>query len=259
MIKSKLIRFIAAATLCLSTSVIAMSPTDNSSSQSTFSPNQVKQIEKIIHNYLVSKPEVLLEASRALQQQQMNRMQQSAVAAIRKNIPSIFSDSASPSVGNVNAPVVLVEFFDYQCGHCKAMRPVIDSIIKDNKDLRVIFKELPIFGADSTFAAKAALASAMQGKYYAFHNALLAANDPITNDKVFQVAKKMGLDIKKLKTDMKNPAYEKQIKANFKLAEALRLVGTPAFIISNKAHTKFRFIPGAAPKNTFIQAINAVK
>ncbi|MCH9769802.1 MAG: DsbA family protein [Gammaproteobacteria bacterium] len=254
--KNKILSIIAAVLLTVSAVAIAATPAKISTD---FTPAQTKQIQDIVHSYLVKNPGVLLEASQALQRQQLARIQKAAVVAIKSNSQKLFNNAASPSVGNVNAPIQMIEFFDYQCGHCKAMRPVIAKLIKNNPNVRVIFKELPIFGANSTFAAKAALASVKQGKYYAFHNALLAASDPLTNDKVFSVAKKVGLNVAKLKKDMQNRAYAMQIKANFKLAENLRLIGTPAFVFGNKQHTKFQFIPGAAPAAQLQQAIDAVK
>ncbi len=234
-----------------------------------FSPEQVKDIQKIIHDYLVKNPKVLLEASQALQKQAAIKAQKTALAAIAKNKKQLFHDAATPTAGNPNGDVVIVEFFDYQCGHCKEMNPIIISILKQDKDVQVVFKELPIFGANSTNAAKAALASIKQGKYLQFHEAMLAAKNPLTPKKVMTIAKKVGLNINQLKKDMALPATTQQIRDNFKLAEKLKLVGTPAFVIANKASTtsaanssqpmKVKFIPGSTSQANMQQQIDAVK
>lgn len=224
-----------------------------------FTPDQVKAIQNIVHKYLVKNPKVLVEASRALQAQQMKTQQANAVSAIEKNKQQIFNDSASPVAGNPNGNVSVVEFFDYQCGHCKTMNTTINSLLKDNSNVRLVLKELPIFGGNSKFAAQAALAAKSQNKYFEFHKALLATSNPLDNNKVMAVAKKVGLNIDQLKKDMNSENVQQELRMNFKLAEKLKLMGTPAFIISNKALTKFRFIPGATSLANLKQQIKAVQ
>ena len=182
-------------------------PNTTTTTTTSFSPQQVKDIQKVVHNYLVNNPQVLVEASQALQKQSQKKEQQFAQQVIQKNVQQLFKDPASPVVGNQRGTVTLVEFFDYQCGHCKAMNPIIQNIVKKNKNLRVVFKELPIFGSESQFAAKAALASVKQGKDYVFHDALLSENNPLTSKKVFQVAKKVGLNVTELKKRYEQLSY----------------------------------------------------
>ena len=127
------------------------------------------------------------------------------------------------------------------------MASQIEKLTTEDKDLRLVFKELPIFGGMSEYAAKAALAAAMQSseKYYAFHNLLFSTSGPLTKESVMGFAKKSGLNIVTLRKDMESADVAKQIKANFQLAQALKIMGTPTFVISNKAQTKFAYIPGA--------------
>ena len=214
---------------------------------SAFTPVQINQMHEIIRNYLVSNPQVLVEASQALQAQQEKQMQTSAMSAIEQNKTALFNDASSPTVGSKTAPVILVEFFDYQCGHCRSMAPSLEKLVTEDKNLHVIFKELPIFGGVSDFAAKAALAVAtMQPeKYYAYHNALLTSTGTLTKESVIALAKKEGLNVEKLKKDMELPAIQKQLHDNFLLAQSLKVMGTPTFVVANQAQTKFAYIPGA--------------
>lgn len=224
-----------------------------------FSPNQVKDIEKIVHDYLIKNPQVLIEASKSLQSQQQQKMEDAALKGIRKNKEQLFSDKASPIAGNTNGGVTLVEFFDYQCGHCKTMAAIVKSLLNEDKNLKVVYKELPIFGENSKFAAMAALASAKQGKYDAFHNALFEVDGGLTPAKVLEIAKQVGIDVKKLRRDMKSKTIKTQIRNNFRLAQAIKIIGTPTFVIGNKQLTKFKFIPGATSREDLQQQIKSLE
>lgn len=212
-----------------------------------FTPEQITQLDKIIHDYIVKNPHVLVEATQTLRLQQEKKMQHEAMESIARNKMALFNNPSSPSIGSKDAPVTLVEFFDYQCGHCRVMAPAIEKIISEDKSIHMIFKELPIFGDISNYAAKAALASAKQpnNKYYAFHNMLLTSSAPLTKESVMDIAKKAGLNIPMLNKDIDSPDIQKQLHDNMELAQALKVMGTPTFVISNKTHTKFEYIPGA--------------
>ena len=217
--------------------------------QGNLTPAQVTQVEKIIHSYIVKNPQILVEASEALQQQQVAKIEKQAKSAISKNAKEIFNGVGSPVLGNAEGKVSLVEFFDYQCGHCKRMATVVENLMQQDKNLRIVFKELPIFGGNSRFAAEAALASLKQGndKYLAFHNALMKAANPLTPAIVEETAKKVGLDWAEIQKDMKTPSVQDQLKANFQLATELGIQGTPSFVIGNRSGSNSTFVPGAAP------------
>ena len=123
----------ALATSLVSQAVIA------DDAASSMSDAQKKEIEKVVHDYLVSNPEVLLEASQALQTKQQQNMQQQAQSAIQENADALFQGKLT-TVGNAKGNVSVVEFFDYQCIHCKKMAPVLESLVKKDSDVRVIYK-----------------------------------------------------------------------------------------------------------------------
>lgn len=237
------------------------SSTSNSSvngSANSFTPSQTSAIQQIVHDYLVKNPDVLVEASQALQEREMAKAQQSALSSITQNKDKLFNDPNSPVMGNAKGNVTIVEFLDYQCGHCKNMSTVIAKAIKQNSNLRVVIKELPIFGAVSEFAAKAALASVKQGKFDAFHAALLSQTSPLSKQTVLNLAKSLGIDINKLQKDINNPEIAQQIKGNFQLAQNIRLMGTPAFVLGNSDLSQFKYIPGATSQDSLQQQINSL-
>lgn len=212
---------------------------------------QKQQVEQVVHDYLVSHPEVLLEASQALQVKQQAEAQQVAKSAISKHADQLFKADGAVT-GNPKGAVTVVEFFDYQCVHCKRMKPIISEISKNNANVRVIYKELPIFGKRSETASRAALAAAKQGKYAAMQAALLNIEKRLDDALVLSTAESIGLDMAKLKQDMKSKAIDEELAANHKLADNLNLMGTPAFIVASTPNGQFNasyeptFIPGAA-------------
>lgn len=236
---------------------------DTAVANQNFNSAQVQQIQKIVHDYLIQNPNVLVEASQALQAQMQEKQVETALAAIKQNVTKLFTDPATPVVGNANPEVSIVEFFDYQCGHCKEMNTIVQGMMKKNTNLRLILKELPIFGGNSQFAAKAALGAyeVDPTKYYALHDALLAADNPMSEIKVFKAARDAGYSdaqIAQIKTAMNGPKVQQELKDNFQLAQALQLAGTPAFIIANKDQSQFRFIPGSTSAEDLQKQINDV-
>lgn len=219
----------------------------NTTKAAEFSPEQKTAIQKIVHEYVVAHPEVLVEASQVLQQRQQQQMMQQANVAIKANRQQLFAGN-SPVAGSPTAKVNMVEFFDYQCVHCREVAPMVKKIMDTNKTVRVIFKELPILGQDSVTASKAALAANLQGKYLALHDAMFKSQKSLSEEQILSLAKSVGLDVDKLKQDMNSTAVQAELQANMDLAQKIGVMGTPAFIIATNTqgdNMKVFFVPGA--------------
>ncbi len=233
----KLLRLTTFAALAVSSlisqPVFADSPVA-SSANNALTEGQITQIKSLVHDYLVTNPQVLVEASQSLQQQEMKKMADSAKTGITANAKELFANQADPVGGDVKGDVTLIEFFDYQCPHCKDISPVIQKLIAGDSKLRVVYKQLPIFGQTSKDAAAIALASLKQGReaFLKLNEALLAAENPLSKDKALQIAKSLGLDTTKLEKDMSSDDVQKQIAQNLSLAQTLNLMGTPTFIVA---------------------------
>ncbi len=225
------------------------------------SPEQKKQFEQVIHDYLVTNPEVLMEASQALQAKQQQAMQKEAKSAIAQNASQLLNGKLAVA-GNPAGDVTIVEFFDYQCIHCKKMKPVISELLKKDNNIRVVYKEFPIFGKNSELASRATLAAAMQGKYAAMHDALLQTDKRLDKDVIMELAKSAGLDVTKLQADMDSKAITEELDANRALAEKMHLMGTPAFVVLStpkgvlKAGAETAFIPGGASAEALQALVN---
>ena len=144
-------------------------------------------------------------------------------------------DPTSPVLGNPQGNITLTEFFDYNCPHCKKMVGTIQQIVSSDPQLRVTYREWPVFGPGSEFAARASLASLNQGKYWPFHAALLAMKDRAEEPSVMRVARQVGLDEAKLRADMQAENVDEHIQTSSELAEHMGLVGTPTFICGDEA------------------------
>jgi protein-disulfide isomerase len=210
------------------------------------SPAQRQAVEDAVGDYLRKHPEIVVEAINILRQ----REQVSEAAQTRNVIaargPELFNDSSTPVGGNPDGDVTLVEFFDYRCGYCKRVFPTVKKLIEDDGNIRFVYKEFPILGPASVYAARAALASREQGKYQEFHDALMTAKGALTEDKVLRIAESADLDRAALLEAMsRNEAeYDRVFAKNRELAQALKINGTPAFVAGDTV------VRGAADYNS---------
>ena len=232
------VRILAAAGLAASL-IAAPAVTPALAQDAPLTATQRTEVEQIVRDYLLANPEVVYEALTVLQQRE-----EMAAAERQREMVVAFRDQLeesphSPIMGNPDGDVTLVEFFDYQCGYCKRMLDRVFQVAEDDGNLRIVFKEFPILGPQSTAAARAALASREQGLYLEFHNALMGFQGQLSDDVIFGLAREVGLDVGRLQADMESEAVSAEIAANLELARALDIRGTPAFVIGDNV------VPGA--------------
>ena len=141
-------------------------------------------------------------------------------------------------MGNPNGNIIITAFFDYNCFYSKKSFKSIIELIKTNKNIKIVIRELPIFGDDSIYAAKAALASKMQNKYEEFKKKLMD-NPKNDNESVIKIANDLNIDISLLKEDMNSMYVKNHIKYSQEISQTLNISGVPVFIINNE------IIPGA--------------
>ena len=195
---------------------------------------QGDEFEQRVRYYLVENPQVLVESLQRVEQQQRAVQTDELGRIISARSDEIFNDPETPVGGNPEGDVNLVEFFDYNCPYCRRVAPTLVEVEKHDPKLRLVYKEWPILGPNSEFAARAALASRSQGKYVEFHKALMLASGLINKSKVLEVATEVGLDLERLKQDMEAPEIKAAIERNKQLAQVLRITGTPTFVIGSQ-------------------------
>lgn len=206
--------------------------------QAALTPAQVAAVQDVVRDYVRGHPEVVNEALKTILDQRRAAEEEHRKLNIRALAKELNQDPDLP-VGNADGDVTVVEFFDYACPYCKAMAPKLQILINDDKKVRFVFKDFPVLGSISDFAAHAALASRNQDKYLPFHFALMDSQGHLSQDIVFAIAKSVGIDVKRLKQDMAAPELDQIIARNKKLAEGLNIDGTPDFIVGETV------IPGA--------------
>jgi protein-disulfide isomerase len=204
---------------------------------------------KTIREYLLANPEVLVEAMQELERKQDSQRDAQAQKGVRENQAELYRDPDSPTGGNPDGDVVIVEFNDYQCPYCKRAYQAVKSVVGSDKQVKIIYKDIPILGEASKIAALAALASARQGKHGPLHNALMEHTGKLDRDKILEIAVGVGVDRAQLEKDMEDPKLKQIIDRNMALASALGVRGTPAFVIGKQ------FVPGAIDAATLKQLI----
>lgn len=217
---------------------VAQAGAAKTSDTGPFSADQKQAIEGIVRDYLLKNPEILLEVGKELEKRQSMMQAAEQKRFIIENKEKIFSSGHDFVFGNPKGDITVVEFFDYNCPWCKRALGELLKLTESDSNVKVILKEFPIFGENSTFTAKAAMASIKQGKYLEFHTALMKERQ-VTKDNVFKIAEKVGLDVAKLKSDMENPEFDAAIKTTTDIAQALGIEGTPGFIVDTKVNVGF--------------------
>ena len=181
------------------------------------------QIEQVVHDYLLAHPEVLPDAMDALRDKQHAKTIADNRAAILEPFGSAWAGSAHPDL-------TIVEYYDYNCGYCRASLPAIGQLLASDPKLRIVFREFPVLAESSATAARMSLAAAEQGKFKPFHDSLYAGG-PVTDQSIAAAAKIAGVDSAKAAAFA--PKADAEIAANMGIARQLGLTGTPSWVIGN--------------------------
>lgn len=233
-----------------------------SASAEEFNGDQKKEIEKIVSDYLLENPDIIRQVFGLLRQQDAEREQQAqlqraeiAKQALDENREEIFFDKDQVVLGNPDGDVTLVEFLDYNCGYCKQAFGNMLDLMDTDKKLRIVIKEWPVLGPQSMEAALVAIAVSKEApeKYWDFHKAMMTARGTASKESALRVAEKLGISREKLEAMYEDKAMVKPIEANYRLADALQLTGTPGYVLRDEV------IPGFVPVSALKQKIEQIR
>ncbi|KCZ46757.1 DsbA family protein [Hyphomonas pacifica] len=222
------------ATMTAAMAVLALTPACAESKAAPAADREA--VEKVVRDYILENPEIIEEALIKLADRQRAEAAKASQDAIMQNYDALYNHADDHFIGPADAEITLVEFFDYRCGYCKRSVDWVQNLPEEyDGKVRVVFKELPIFGGISETAALAALAAGKQGKYNEYHVALmkLKNNDDLTESKLDEIAKDHGIDVKKMRADMRSMEIQKQLSDMKQLGRTLGVDGTPGFFMGD--------------------------
>ncbi len=187
-----------------------------------------------VEEILNEKPEIIFNAMQRYQQKMQEEAMAEARKAIQENLKDLNEDPNSPFVGNKDADIVLVEFFDYACGYCHRLFPELNKVIANNPNVKFVFKPLAFLSEASDYAARAVLAANEQGKFVELHNALFTIEGPLTEEGIMNIAGKIGLNVEQLKADLNSDKIRDMMAANNELAGKIQVNGVPTMILNGE-------------------------
>jgi protein-disulfide isomerase len=199
------------------------------------------QTEAIVRDYILDHGEILPQALERAQQRQSS-------AAVGRHRAAIETPWHGAWAGAADGDVVLVEFFDYACGYCRASNPDVERLLREDPRLKVVWRELPVLGPDSQAAAHVSLAAAEQGRFRQFHERVFALGARPTAAVVAQAAQEAGV-----RPGPPTEAGRAEMARNVTLAQNIGASGTPTFVVGD------RVLQGAVGYEALKEAIAAAR
>jgi protein-disulfide isomerase len=198
---------------------------------------QKKEFGDFIKEYLIAHPEVMLDVQAALDKKQEEARLEQSNKTISDNKDLIFNAKYDMAIGNPKGDVTVVEFFDYNCGYCRHALSDMDTLLKNDKNIRFVLKEFPILGPESVAASRVsdAFRKIAPDKYGEFHHALLGSDGRATEDSAIEVATNLGVSESAIRQEMAKSPDDASVKETYQLATNLGLTGTPSYVIGDEA------------------------
>lgn len=184
-------------------------------------------------NVLYNNPQMVVDALQQYENVQREAQAREAARLFLENIEEINNDPNTPFVGPEDSEIVLVEFFDFSCGYCKRLAPIMEQLVKANPDVKFVFKPITFVAQISKYAAQAALAANEQGKFMEVYDALLTSNG-LTEAKIDEIAQKSGLNMDKYKEDVNSQKVKDTVQAVAQLGNKVQIHGVPSLLLNGK-------------------------
>jgi protein-disulfide isomerase len=211
------------------------------------------RVKELVLEAIRENPEIVMEAVELLRQRDQAAQAAAITSVLERNRETLENDPNAPVLGNPEGDVTVVEFFDYNCPYCRKAKPEIEALLETDPNVRLVYREWPILGEGSEFAARAALASRNQGKYEEFHWALMGMQGRAEEASVLRIAEQIGLDTARLLQDMNAEEIEEHIATSMRLTQELGFSGTPSFVVGDA------LVPGVIEADQMIALVEAVR
>ncbi len=213
------------------------------------------EFEQKVRDYILRNPEIIADAIKILNDRAETASKESSKQAIRKNHDLLNNDPLSIVLGNPKGDVTLVEFYDYRCPYCRESHEKILKLMENDPGVRLVLKQFPVKDRPgetpiSLISARLAKVAADQGKFLAFHDAMFRADPPLTEDRVYAIAKSAGVNLDNIQSDMANPEITKHLRETLILANEIGATGTPTFVMGDI------MIPGMVDYEIFQQLVD---
>ncbi len=216
----------------------------------------VEDVEEVVAKWIETNPQAIIASVTNMQKKAMEDQAKNAQKNIADKKDELFKDKSSPAFAPSGYDVTIVEFFDYACGYCKKAQATVEELLKEDKKVRIVYKEFPILGAPSIEMSTVALAVQIidPSSYSKFHNALMKSNER-GKDGAIKIAKSVGINTDKLEKVLKNDKEKiaKALEANLKLGGSIGINGTPGFVIGEE------LVPGALELQALKDKITEVR
>jgi protein-disulfide isomerase len=212
-----------------------------------------EQVRELVLETIRENPEIVMEAISILEQRQLQAEVAARTEALARERDLLERDPNAPVLGNPEGDVTVVEFFDYNCPYCRRAMPEVEALLEADPNVRLVYREWPILGEGSVFAARAALAAREQDMYEEFHFALMGMQGRAEEASVMRIAEEIGLDTAQLRRDMDAPEIGEHIETSMRLTQTLGFNGTPSFVIGEAT------VPGFVERGQLEELVGAAR
>lgn len=218
--------------------------------------NNVEGVEEVIAKWIEANPQAIINSVSNMQKKAMEEQMKNAQKNIGEKKDELFADKKSPQYAPSGYDVTVVEFYDYACGYCKKAQSSVEELLKEDKKVRIIYRDFPILGQPSKEMAEVSVAVNLiePSSFKKFHDALMTSNEK-GKDGALKIAKNVGINISKLESALSKDKskIEKLLEENINLGSSIGINGTPGFVIGEE------LIPGALDVKALKEKISAVR
>jgi protein-disulfide isomerase len=203
---------------------------------------KVEDVEEVVAKWIQANPRAIIASVANMQKAEMENKSKDAQKNIATKKDELFNDKKSPQYAPSGYDVTVVEFFDYGCGYCKKAQATVEELVKEDKKVRIVYKEFPILGQPSLEMSTVGIAVNLvdPSSYKKFHDGMMKSNER-GKDAALKVAKAAGINMSKLESTLKNDSAKinEIIQSNLSLGGTIGINGTPGFVVGEE------LIPGA--------------